>query len=94
MVSVQFKIRNSEDEVIKSILYISPSVVPNTGSSNIIVGNSLKESIGGANVDPILSLYPTIYNCRIVGCNFNTQFSINLISAPTGSTIQAANYII
>lgn len=94
MISCQFKIRNSEDEVIKSILYISPSIIPNSSSTNIIVGNSVKESIGGANIDPIVSLYAAPYDIRIVGCNFNTQFSIDLTLAPTGSTVQASSYII
>ena len=94
MIDCQFKIRNSSAEVIKSILYVSPTVIPNTGSGSIIVGNSITQNIGGSNVDPILSLYPTTYECRISGAAFNTQFYINLTSAPTGSTVQAADYII
>jgi hypothetical protein len=94
MVDVQFKIRNMEDEVIKAMLYVSPTVIPNSSSNSIIVGNSYKVGIGGANIDPVISLYPSIYDIRIAGCNFNTQFSIDISNAPTGSTVQASSYII
>lgn len=93
MIDVQFKIRNAEDSVIKAMLYISPSVVPNTGSGNIIVGNSIKEAIGGANIDPTISLYAAPYSIRIVGQGFETMFNVDLTNAPTGSVIQAIDYI-
>lgn len=76
------------------MLYISPSVIPNSSSGNIIVGNSLRFGVGGANIDPIVSLYAAPYEVRIAGSNFNTQFNIDLTLAPTGSTVQASSYII
>lgn len=94
MISVQFKIRNSENEVIKATLYVSPTIIPNTGSNSIIVGNSVRVGIGGSNIDPIISLFAAPYDVRLVGYNCNTQFSIDLSSAPSGSTVQASDYIV
>lgn len=76
------------------MLYISPDVVPNTGSDNIIVGNSIREAIGGSNIDPIIPLYPSTYNIRVVGTGFETIFKINLTLAPEDVTVQAVDYII
>jgi hypothetical protein len=94
MTNCQFIIRNSENEVIKASLYISPSIVPNAQSPNIVVGNSVYETIGGANIDPIISLYNAPYKVRIIGAQFETIFDIDLTDAPTGSTVNAVNYIV
>ena len=80
--------------MIKATLYITPYTVPNTTGSNIVVGNSVKDVIGGANIDPIINLIAAPYSVRIVGGNYNTEFNIDLTLAPTGSVVNAANYIV
>jgi hypothetical protein len=94
MIQTQFKIRNSEDSLIRAMLYITPITVPNSADGAVVVGNSLRYSVGGASVDPIIELIPASYAIRIVGCNFNTEFSIDLTDAPTGEVVQAIDYII
>lgn len=76
------------------MLYIIPQTVPMTEDGSIVVGNGLSLACGGANKNPIVELFPALYTIRVAGYNFNTEFDINLTTAPTGSTIQASAYIV
>lgn len=93
LIQCQFIFRNVENAAFKAMLYITPEIVPNTGSANIIVGDSIRNSIGGSNVDPVINLYAAPYSIRLVGAKYETIFKIDLTNAPTGSVVNAVNYI-
>ena len=80
------------------MLYVSPSIIPNSGSvsgsGQLVVGNSVRVAIGGFNQDPIVPLIAAPYSVRIVGYQYDTQFDIDLTNAPTGSTVNVVNYIV
>ena len=94
VIEAQFVIRNSSDLPTVSTLHISPMIVPNAINGQVVVGNTVAMAVGGRNQDPIVPLIAAPYHVRIAGRSFDTQFDLDLTNAPTGSVVNAANYII
>lgn len=93
MINVIFKIVDSQNQYIRSTLYITPLSVPNSSSGAVIVGDTISEILKPTNWEPSISLYPARYAVRVAGNTINTQFNVDLSAVSDGTTVSASAYI-